>query len=175
MCLFLFDDCRCVCIQEKARKFKQRREAHYNEFKALQEWRDKRSGDGMDDDSASGSDAEDVTEVPPSPSTPGWKFAPFWGVYVPSLGSVFPSFVLAPVDTRCVVSVFEVSAEVEQEERHTGRCCCNCVVIVAKPFVPRYLAWFFFPLEGFSQRFPFSLPHVDREGEACTHEIYRCC
>ncbi|CAM9492567.1 unnamed protein product, partial [Ectocarpus fasciculatus] len=48
--------------KDKARKFKQRREAHYNEFKALQEWRDKRSGDGMDEDSASGSDAEDATE-----------------------------------------------------------------------------------------------------------------
>ncbi|CAM9678416.1 unnamed protein product [Ectocarpus sp. 4 AP-2014] len=48
--------------KEKARKFKQHREAHYNEFKALQEWRDKRSGDGMEDDSASESDAEDATE-----------------------------------------------------------------------------------------------------------------
>ncbi|CAM9259143.1 unnamed protein product [Scytosiphon promiscuus] len=39
--------------KEKARKFKQHREAHYNEFKALQEWRNKRSGDEMEEDSDS--------------------------------------------------------------------------------------------------------------------------
>eukprot|EP00903_Cladosiphon_okamuranus_P006678 g6519.t1 len=46
--------------KEKARKFKQHREAHYNEFKALQEWRDKRSGGMMDGDSDS--DEEGDTE-----------------------------------------------------------------------------------------------------------------
>lgn len=50
-------------MQEKARKFKQHREAHYNEFKALQEWRDKRSGDMMDDDSDSEGSEGDTTEV----------------------------------------------------------------------------------------------------------------
>lgn len=50
-------------MQEKARKFKQHREAHYNEFKALQEWRDKRSGDTMEDDSDSGDGGVDTTEV----------------------------------------------------------------------------------------------------------------
>eukprot|EP00752_Nemacystus_decipiens_P009489 g8484.t1 len=47
--------------KEKARKFKQHREAHYNEFKALQEWRHKRAGDMMDDDSDS-EDEGDTTE-----------------------------------------------------------------------------------------------------------------
>lgn len=41
--------------QEKDRKFKQHREAHYNEFKALQEWRSKRGAD-MDEDSDSESE-----------------------------------------------------------------------------------------------------------------------
>ncbi|CAN0057201.1 unnamed protein product [Pylaiella littoralis] len=55
--------------KEKARKFKQHREAHYNEFKALQEWRDKnRSGDAMmddDSDSDDGDDNGDTAEVSP--------------------------------------------------------------------------------------------------------------
>ncbi|CAM9884500.1 unnamed protein product [Hapterophycus canaliculatus] len=48
--------------KEKARKFKQHREAHYNEFKALQEWRNKRSGDEMDEDSDSDCGNEDGTK-----------------------------------------------------------------------------------------------------------------
>ena len=57
------ENVRCAGrTKEKARKFKQHREAHYNEFKALQEWRDKRAGDMMDDDSDS-EDEGDTAEV----------------------------------------------------------------------------------------------------------------
>lgn len=44
--------------QEQARKFKAHREAHYNEFRALREWRAKNSLDCMDD----GSESDDETE-----------------------------------------------------------------------------------------------------------------
>lgn len=54
----------CLCCeymkqssQEKARKFKARREAHYNEFRAVREWKRKhgKEGDIMADDSDSDS------------------------------------------------------------------------------------------------------------------------
>ena len=54
-------------FQEKARKFKQHREAHYNEFRALREWRDKRAakmiGDSEESDDAGDCRDSAMTDV----------------------------------------------------------------------------------------------------------------